>query len=105
MTEQITCSNCETTYRKSKARSIKINGPETAWYVCPKCHRGTEAAPPQQPIGDELPGIDHIREERETPLDTSNESSQTQAFVGSRKSMLLRTSRSKLRSAPKISDF
>jgi hypothetical protein len=69
MTREITCSNCETTYRKSKARSIRINGPETARYVCPKCHRGTEAAPPQQRIDRDLPGIDHIdhtRKEGET---------------------------------------
>jgi hypothetical protein len=66
MTRQITCSNCETTYRKLKARSINIFDPGTARYVCPKCHRGTEAAPPQQPFGRDLPGIDHTREEAET---------------------------------------
>jgi hypothetical protein len=60
MTERITCSNCDTTYRKSEARSINIFGPGTARYVCPKCHRGTEAVPPQQPIGNCLPGIDHL---------------------------------------------
>jgi hypothetical protein len=65
----LTCSNCEATYRKSEARSINIFGPDTARYVCPKCHRGTEAAPPQQPIGEVVPGIDHIEhshEDRET---------------------------------------
>jgi hypothetical protein len=69
MTRTITCSNCEATYTESEARSIRINGPETARYVCPKCHRGTEAAPPQQRIDRDLPGIDHIdhtRKEGET---------------------------------------
>jgi hypothetical protein len=65
MTQEITCSNCDTTYRKSEAKSINIFDPETARYVCPKCHRGTEAAPPQQPIGTDLPGIDHIDHTRE----------------------------------------
>jgi hypothetical protein len=60
MTRTITCDSCEGTYTVSEARSININGPETARYVCPKCHRGTVAAPPQQPIGEEVPGIDHI---------------------------------------------
>jgi hypothetical protein len=60
MTREITCSNCGGTYTESEAHSINIRGPETARYVCPKCHRGTVAGPPQQPFGRDLPGIDHI---------------------------------------------
>jgi hypothetical protein len=80
MTREITCSNCGGTYTESEAHSINIRGPETARYVCPKCHRGTVAGPPQQPFGRDLPGIDHIEythEKEETPLDTSNEPSES----------------------------
>jgi hypothetical protein len=68
MTRTITCSNCGGEYTESEAHSINIFDPGTARYVCPKCHRGTEAAPPQQSMGRDLPGIDHIdhiREDRE----------------------------------------
>jgi hypothetical protein len=65
MTRTITCSNCNGTYTEAEADSISIFGPGTARYVCPKCHRGTEAAPPQQPFGRDLPGIDHIEHTRE----------------------------------------
>jgi hypothetical protein len=80
MIREITCSNCDGTYLKLEAHSIRINGPETARYVCPKCHRGTVAAPPQQPPGPDLPGIDHIDhiwEADESPLDTSTEPSES----------------------------
>jgi hypothetical protein len=65
MIREITCSNCDGTYLKLEAHSIRINGPETARYVCPTCHRGTVAAPPQQPPGPDLPGVDHIDHIRE----------------------------------------
>jgi hypothetical protein len=60
MTRQITCDNCDGEFTPSEALDISINGPGTARYVCPKCLRGTNDLPPQQPIGGELPGIDHI---------------------------------------------
>jgi hypothetical protein len=60
MTRQITCDNCDGEYTLSEALDISISGPETAQYVCPKCLRGTDDLPPKQPIGEGLPGIDHI---------------------------------------------
>jgi hypothetical protein len=56
----LTCSNCSTTYTRTEALTITLLGPGTARYVCPKCHRGTEASPSQHSIGDALPDIDHI---------------------------------------------
>jgi hypothetical protein len=70
MTRTITCDNCGGEYTLSEALDISISGPGTARYVCPKCLRGTDDLPPKQPIGEGLPGIDHIEytheEEEET---------------------------------------
>jgi hypothetical protein len=57
---QITCDNCAGKYTPSEAHSITIYEPGTARYVCPKCLRGTDDLPPQQPVSENLPGIDHI---------------------------------------------
>jgi hypothetical protein len=60
MTRTITCDNCDGEFTPAEAHNISIYGPGTARYVCPKCLRGTDDLPPQQPISKELPGIDHI---------------------------------------------
>jgi hypothetical protein len=65
MTRQIACDNCGGGFTPSEALDINISDPKTARYVCPKCLRGTDAFPPQQPIEGELPGIDHIEYTRE----------------------------------------
>jgi hypothetical protein len=60
MTLQITCDHCAATFTPSETSSIAIFGPGEARYACPECRNGTGGLPPQEPITEDLPGIDHL---------------------------------------------
>jgi hypothetical protein len=60
MTFRITCNHCDMEFTPPEAHSIAIFGPGEARYGCPECGKSTDSLPPQEPVSEDLPGIDHI---------------------------------------------